>query len=157
MRAPPSYFLAAARTAKLVCLCAGFEALVLSLLHGVMLIRLCGGKLFYRAESALLVLSGNDTSLVMWNFHLVCVGPLFCCVGNRQFVCVGGSAVGGYALKKVRLTGKRGWSVCIIAYNGNEHGRRSGGSLSRRPRLRSCQPGAALFRNISFSYLGGRG
>ena len=27
--------------------------------------------------------------------------------------------MGGHALKMFRLTGKRGWSVCIIAYNGN--------------------------------------
>ena len=66
------------------------------------------------------------TSLVMRDFHLVCAGSLFCCVGNRQFVCVRGSAVGGYALKMVRLTVKWGWYVCIIAYNGNEHSRRSG-------------------------------
>lgn len=39
--------------------------------------------------------------------------------GKRDFVCVGGSAMGGYALKTFRLTAKRGWSVCIIAYNDN--------------------------------------
>ena len=74
------------------------------------------------------------------------------------FVCVGGSAVGGHALKMFRLTVKWGWSVCIIAYNGNIQNKRSGrGWSSKGPRLRSCQPGAALFRITSFAYLGGSG
>ena len=37
----------------------------------------------------------------------------------RRLLLVLGSAVGGYALKMFRLTVKRGWSVCIIAYNDN--------------------------------------
>lgn len=59
---------------------------------------------------------------LFWWFRIAGLFAIWEC----DLVCVRGSAVGGHALKMFRLTVKWGWSVCIIAYNGNVHSRRSG-------------------------------
>lgn len=60
--------------------------------------------------------------------------------------------MGGYALKMFRLTVKRGWSVCIIAYNDNAH---CSGAAAAYPgvHVSGVVNRAGLFRKLFISVL----